>query len=274
MRLAIISVCGLVVTLWMSVLTATEKPKEPTTSIVFVEKSLATPVIPEPTPTPLSDEVASDTGTLVPQKEPQTETVPCPDCCQSHGAGSLCGGRPCRGERIQRFKAWMQASHWGYPEYFVARPLGSLLQAHMRTQACNALADQMVLYRYDFFDGVLEDASKLNPQGCKQLDRLIVMFQCGMHPLVIERAADDSQLDAARRSQVLKLLKEAEFPVPPEWVVVGDPEIARLSGEEAVEIHRNLLQQTRSGGGAVGGTTGGGAGFFVQPTTTDQGSQR
>ncbi len=256
MRLAIISVCGLVVTLWVSVLTATEKPKEPTTSIVFVEKSLAAPVTPKK---------LRDAGAV-----PTALQESCPDCCPSHGVGSLCGGRPCRGEWIHQFKALMQASHWGYPEYFAARPLGSLLQTHMRIQVCNALADQMVLHRYDFFDGVLEDASKLNPQGRKRLDRLIVMFQCGMHPLVVERAADDPQLDAARRSQVLKLLEEAEFPVPPEWVVVGDPETARLSGEEAVEVYRNLLQQTRSGGGAVGGTTGGAAGL----TTPDQGSQR
>jgi hypothetical protein len=62
----------------------------------------------------------------------------------------------------------------------------------------------------------------------------------------------------ARRQSVLKLPGDADFAVPEEWVVVGDPQVPGLRGEEAIEIHRKMLRGTQSvSAGPPGGNQGG-----------------
>lgn len=162
-------------------------------------------------------------------------------------------------------KARLQWSHWGYPEEFEERPFGASVSAHVRTQITNGMVARMVLYQYDFYDSTFNDPSQLNPHGRKRLHEIVAMSHCHLGRAVIEPAEEDPELDSARRDHVVKLLQEWGEEVPEQWVVVADPKIPGLCGEEAVEIYENLLRQTSMRGSSAA------AGRTQQTTTTTSG---
>ena len=143
-------------------------------------------------------------------------------------------------------KPWLQETHWGYPELFTEAPAGSSVRAHANRQILGGLAGQMVLYRYDFHDEVLPHGAMLNDHGHRRLENMAVMLQNGLYPLVIEPAVNNPQLDARRRQNVLDALKNPTFEVPESWVILARPAGTGLSGVEAAEVYKNLLEHTRS----------------------------
>ena len=145
-------------------------------------------------------------------------------------------------------KACLQYSHWGYPEEFEERPLGQCVCAHLKTQITNGLVGEMALYRYDFRNEPDADSSQLNRHGKRRLLEFVELFQCDIHPLVIESAEDDPQLDAARRAHVVAFLQEWMGEIPEQWVVVGRPTPRGLRYEEGVDVYGNMLQNTRTRG--------------------------
>jgi hypothetical protein len=162
-------------------------------------------------------------------------------CRQQQGCcpNDACPGR--RHGRLFRLKLRLQESYWGYPEEFCELPLGARLYAHLNTQVANGMAAQMVLYRYDFCDGIWNDAAKLNQHGRKRLKQMVRMLQCDLHPILVEDIPEEPGLSAARRDHVLKSIAELGFTVPEEWVVVGEPQSAGLSGEEAIIVYQQML---------------------------------
>ncbi|MHC4178474.1 MAG: hypothetical protein ACYSWU_13265, partial [Planctomycetota bacterium] len=81
----------------------------------------------------------------------------------------------------------------------------------------------------------------------------------GVHPIRIEPVPGRPALSTARRHYVLQRLQQSAFALPEEWVVVGRPDTRGLAGQEAVEIHTNLLEQTTAGpegGSRSRGTSG------------------
>jgi hypothetical protein len=109
---------------------------------------------------------------------------------------------------------------------------------------------RMVLYRYDFYDAATAEAARLNPHGERRLREIARMAHCfGVHPIRIEPVPERPALSTARRDHVLQRLQQSVFALPEEWVVVGRPDTPGLAGQEAVEIHTNLIKQTTSGPG-------------------------
>ena len=145
--------------------------------------------------------------------------------------------------------------------------MGARLRAHMRTQISNGTAARLVLYRYDFCDAVLEEAFRLNPHGAKRLQEMAMTMQSwSIYPLVIEVTPGNSTLNAARRDDVLKLVRDHGFPIPDEWVVVGVPCARGLSGEEAFMIQQKMLRQTLEEGSPSNGEGAGGPAGALVPT--------
>ncbi len=220
---------------------------------------------PQPAPSP-SDELPPEPRPIAEpisiHMEPTTTIAE--ESCSACGGDSHQCGHCNRGSRWARFKACMQWSHWGYADRFCPTPLGYSLNAHLDTQITNGLAAQMVLYRYDFHDGILDQAHKLNPHGRRRLASLVAQLACDTQPLTIQTTAKP-ELDEARRQHVLQVLNESVYDVPEEWVVVDHPEDPGLSGEEATVIQKGLLQQTTSGGATminVGGSSSYGSSSF------------
>jgi hypothetical protein len=184
------------------------------------------------------------------------------DVCSSGGIEPChhCRGCACSG-RIEhwwqtRAKPCLQESHWGYAEQFEEKPFGASLRAHMNTQVCNGTKDRMVLYRYDFHEGILGPADKLNPHGQRRLTELARMLRCNIFPLVIEPSLNDPALDTARRDHVLELLKDSTFECPEDWVVVRRPNAKGLSGEDAMQVYKNLMSGAQPAASTGGATIG------------------
>ena len=156
--------------------------------------------------------------------------------------------------RHSTFKARKQCEYWGYPEEFCERPFGVFVRSHFHAQIANGLANQMVLYQYDFYDTVGDEATTLNPHGLVQVAKVGELAGMLGDPffIVTVEATGDPELDTARRLHVFQKLVELDVPIAVEQVVTGSATSPGLDGIEAFEIYRNQLQQTRVLGGTIG----------------------
>jgi hypothetical protein len=223
----------------------------PTTSTVQVRMRPASYGAPAPAqppaPTaPPAPEMPSLTATLSGREAP---VAPNTDCSASSAYST--GG----------WKERLRGCIWGYPEEFIAPPLGTSVYAFGNTMVSNGEASRMVLYRYDFVPGT----DQLSFRGKDQLARIALLLGHNDFPIVVERGVAPS-LDEARRLAVMNELGQNGIKVPPERVVVGQPVAIGLRGTEAEIVYQNFLIEVQSGGtraGAGGGSIGGtvGAGF-------------
>ncbi len=173
-------------------------------------------------------------------------------------------------------KAHLQASHWGYPEYFEERPFGTLVDAHITKQVVNAAAARMVLYRYDFHEGILGDATTLNPHGRRRLRTVARLAQCCEQcPVIIEPSDGHPEIDAARRQHVIEALAAMDCPVAGDRIVIRVPRSAGLRGVEALAIGEALVGQPRGpGGGSGSDISQGGGGTLMQTSPPNSGATR
>ncbi|HEX8203234.1 MAG TPA: hypothetical protein VF590_22345 [Isosphaeraceae bacterium] len=193
------------------------------------------------------------------------------------------GGRhevqpPCDGDRQTR-RLWRryrcQDRFLGYPEEFVAPPLGASLYANNRTQVANAEAARMVLYDYDFVEG----SNQLTQRGLDQLNKILARLPLNFFPLIIERTPRHPGLDETRRLAVLSHVARSPFPIPSERVIVGAPIATGINGEEAQLIDAVRLGRTAaagppiSTGGSFTSSGAGGGGSAVTGTTAGAGAR-
>jgi hypothetical protein len=160
---------------------------------------------------------------------------------------------------ITQTKPNLQASHWGYPEYFEERPYGTYVLQAEQMQIVNGVRDQQVLYDYDFLTG--DHAAELRPRGQYQLQKIVRRMEIAPCPIIIQTNTNfpNPELDEARRQHVLDALAAAGVPATPDMVVAGRPPVPGLQGVEGILIYNNLLGQTdaRGGGFSLGGDGGG-----------------
>jgi hypothetical protein len=180
-------------------------------------------------------------------------------CC--HCGGLICGAGT--GNVLRRWyhchaKPRLQASHWGYKEFFHERPFGTFTRACAQIQVLNGLEDQMVLYRYDFLDGPDETATQLSPRGKQQLRKFSEMMErCGL-PITIEKDGD-AALDESRRHRILQQLRQWDMAASGEQVVVKRVPTVGIGGPGEQDyptqrpgsnmMYQNRLLQTLQQGG-------------------------
>jgi hypothetical protein len=163
--------------------------------------------------------------------------------------------------RYSTCKRRAQCRAWGYPEEFCERPFGSCVRSQLHRQVANALADQMAIYCFDFFDEDTEKADQLKPRGVRQLIKVAnyATMLCDQYYMVTIEATGNSELDHQRRIQVFENLTELGASFALNQVVTGIPAALGLDGTEAVEIYENQLQSTKQQGGTSGGSVSNGA---------------
>jgi hypothetical protein len=149
----------------------------------------------------------------------------------------------------------MQASHWGYREYFHERPFGSLYHAYMQSHIVYAALESMVLYEYDFFDGTDAPADRLKPRGREQLERIVQMMEKTGRPVTVEPTGDAALDEARRRNVMRRIHEEFGYPATVGTVLLGKPTaFGLLKGgalgqrTEPEANYHNLLQQTQQQG--------------------------
>lgn len=211
------------------------------------------------TPVPLLD---------FPQAACETGQTDC-DSCRSGGGGCCCCRRPRRITKLwtSLIKPSMQASHWGYRDEFCEQPFGANVHSHIQTQVFNGLADQMVLYEYDFHDDRGPDADKLNARGIYQLEKIVERFLHGLSWIVVASTEGKPDLDQARKQAVERQLEEMRVPFSSDQVVIRRAPKQMLGASEALLIWENnqsLIQSRGTSGvsttGSTRGTVGVGAG--------------
>jgi len=164
----------------------------------------------------------------------------CPHCGRRHG----CGRPICCGER---YAGWH-------------------LHRAMNAQIGNALANQLVLYHYDFEQD--DPATQLSHRGERQLAKYAPRALILGRPIIIEPTPGRPGVDDARRDNVIQALTQLDPSAADLWgdgqhVVVARPKEPGLSGREALHIDDNLMKRTQSGTpleSSSGGISGGGQG--------------
>lgn len=178
----------------------------------------------------------------------------------SHCNDGLCGG--CCGSLRDRLH---HLHHLHHPRY-VERPFGSFTGNVLHMQAMRGLADQNMLYDYDF--GYGDNTATLTNRGAYQLRKFaMISLRFGV-TIAIETKLGEPALDEQRRQSVLAALKQIEPSATEDWVVVGIANPAGLRGEEAILIDNTLLRQVESRGTAapviMRSSGGGGSGSSSQ----------
>lgn len=162
-------------------------------------------------------------------------------CIDGCGRGHRCGGR---GKHTICYKD---------------APPGWYLHNALQIQISRGIADQMVLYHYDFLEG--HDSAQLSRRGKWQLQKFASAIASHGYPVIIQPSYDASGLDTARRAQVLAELQTFVPDVTEESVLIAKPHAVGLRGVEALSIDNNNLLQTQSRGtltpGLNFGTTSG-----------------
>lgn len=161
--------------------------------------------------------------------------IDAPCGCDSEDCMTTC-------EKVEAFHA---ANH---PRFYFERPFGSYVISAVNAQISNGIADQMVLYHYDFQQGAR--ASELTIRGRYQLSKFAHrMLSCGFS-IVIEETPADPALADARRNAVMAELQKMDDSIGrlDDLVLVARPRLPGLRGAEAQLIDDNNLLQTQSRG--------------------------
>jgi hypothetical protein len=207
--------------------------------------------VPELTPTPEAEGAISANPAVFPYGAPLVGYEAARTCWPHHYCNC----------RYSTCKRRAQCRAWGYPSEFCERPFGTYVRSHLHRQVANGLADQMVIYHFDFFDTDTDQADQLKPRGVRQVNEVakLATMLSDEYVIVTIEATGDSELDHRRRIQVFERLTELGSPVALDQVVTGRPAAVGLDGLEAFEIYQKQLQQTKQQGGAIGGSRNTGA---------------
>jgi len=181
------------------------------------------------------------------------ETV-CAACAS--GQPAKCHHRGRVGGRMwEKHKPAMQASHLGYPEYFVERPFGASIDAALSAQVRNGMQDQSVLYDYDFLPAPRHD--QLSPAGKQHLRRIVLVAERWQLPIIVNHSPEDTGLAGLRREQVIQVLADWDALIDPGMVLVGISNTTGLRGLDAQLIRDRETQLIQSGGASAGSGTSG-----------------
>ncbi|MCE9546751.1 MAG: hypothetical protein K8T25_14825 [Planctomycetia bacterium] len=168
----------------------------------------------------------------------------------SGNSSSCSNGGDCNDRRVGDHwrnvtKPRLQYRYWGYAPFFREPGLGANIYPMINAQVASGLAEQLVLYNYDFVDN--GTGTTLNPHGQKQLCRMAHVLSHCDYVLVIERNDGNPALDEARRLAVIEAAKSLPVPLADDRVVVACPLATGLRGSEAEIINVNQLRQTANG---------------------------
>lgn len=148
-------------------------------------------------------------------------------------------------------KPRLQESHWGYCDQFCRRPFGQAVAGHFHHQIVNGLAQQMMLFEYDFLETAGRPSEQLNDRGLYQLEKIAQRYQQGLGPIVIATSGTRG-LDQARKQWVEGELKKLGVSFAPEHVLVRPAPRATLNASDLQNSQR-LRDRLMSGGGALSG---------------------
>lgn len=170
-----------------------------------------------------------------------------------------CQKGECQSTPLERWKRSMQASHWGYPEYFQSNTFGSSNRNAFTANIRDGAIERATLYKLDFYPEDSPQARQLTPKGLERLEKSLCVSQAYGCGLRFEQSTS-KELTQQRREWIAEL---------PEVIAAGVTiqdirPVGRVAGVFASEGIRRYqigvsggLGSGSSTGSAGGGATGG-----------------
>ena len=184
-----------------------------------------------------------------------------------------CRDEDCQGNALQRWKRSMQASHWGYPEYFQGNTFGMPNRQAFSANIRDGAIERATLYNMDFYPEDSAQSQMLTPRGIERLQRALCVSQAYGSGLRFEQASQ-SELTQQRRTWL------AEHPeVLAAGITIEEIRpIARPMGIQASEGIRRYQQGILNAPSGAQGSTGVGTGIsggasLLQGTSNLSGGQ-
>jgi hypothetical protein len=176
-----------------------------------------------------------------------------------------CGCKDCNQTAAQRWKRSLQASHWGYKDYFQQNTFGDSLRSGFAANIRDGALERTTLYRMDFFPEDSPNAHMLNAKGLERLDKAIAVSQAYGRGLRVELTRTRPELNEQRASWLVENPSVVAAGISPESIVfVGNA--ASTSGADAIRWYQRGTA-SRSSPGPTSNASG-----FSLPITSQSGS--
>jgi hypothetical protein len=164
-----------------------------------------------------------------------------------------CRNGDCESTTLSRWKRSMQASHWGYPEYFHRNSYGYANRNAFANNIRDGAIERSTLYLLDFYPENSPYAHMLTPKGLERLEKSICVGTTVGSAVRVEKSARP-ELDELRRQWL------AEHP----WVVAAGFDsnsiqlVSKPVGIQASEAiyryQRGIAAPTNAGSGVSSNT--------------------
>lgn len=109
-----------------------------------------------------------------------------------------CRNGECESSALNRWKRSMQASHWGYPDYFHRNSYGYANRNAFANNIRDGAIEKSTLYLLDFYPEDSPHSHMLTPKGLERLEKAVCVNTSLSSPLRIEKC-DRPELNEMRR---------------------------------------------------------------------------
>lgn len=148
-----------------------------------------------------------------------------------------CRKGECESSVVERWKRSMQASHWGYPEYFHRNTYGYAHRNAFANNIRDGAIERATLYLLDFYPEDSAYAHMLTPKGLEKLEKSICVSTNFGSPLRVEKSTR-SDLNERRLKWLSEQTSVVQAGIPHESICL----IAKPMGIQATEAIRSYQQ--------------------------------
>jgi len=160
----------------------------------------------------------------------------------------------CDSTVLQRWKRSMQASHWGYPEYFHRNTFGHSNRNAFSNNIRDGAIERATIYLMDFYPEQSPYAHMLTPKGLERLEKAICVSKTFGSPMRLEKSSrpELNQLRLQWLSEHPTLVASGMDPTTMVWV--SNP--SGIMASEAIRSYQRGLSAS-SGQSSVGSSSAG-----------------
>ncbi len=158
---------------------------------------------------------------------------------------------------MDRWKRSLQASHWGYPEYFQRNTFGSANRGAFTNNIRDGAIERATLYAMDFYPSDSPKAAVLTPKGLERLERAICVAQAYATSLQVEKT-NNPELDEARRIWLTEHPMVLQSGIQADMILLNSNPMSIQAAEAIRRLQQTTRGSTSSALGANGGVAGGG----------------
>lgn len=176
-----------------------------------------------------------------------------------------CSCKDCKQTASQRWKRSLQASHWGYKDYFQQNTFGDSLRSGFSANIRDGALERSTLYLMDFYPEASPNAHMLNAKGLERLEKAIAVSQAYGRGLRVELTRTRPELNEQRANWLVEHPSVLAAGMSPESIVfVGNA--ASTSGADAIRWYQRGTA-SRSSPGPTSNASG-----FSLPITSQSGT--